>query len=139
MDNYIIVKVKTGTRSQYIFKRPAVTTTHPVITVETGPDTEDARLSDYCVFEGKGATAIQRLMERVAELEQFVEDVEMLAVTDYHTGRLTQFLEREDVEEEHDDAYERVAEVIERRRREEDRKAGISSLVGRWVKDEDDD
>lgn len=82
-----------------------------------GQDGEPLPLVDhYASFrpnEDRGGEAIRLLMERVHQLEAFFEAVRKLSITRYAHGRLEGFIERGDVEDETETAWELVSQMIE--------------------------
>lgn len=128
MDSGVIVTVPTGERSQYRFVQKMGS--NPWIEVSSMPEGHEGHGHPYHTFEGKGATAILRLMERAARLEQFFQDVCKISICDLHGNRLTEFMAREDADEEDfEEAYDRVAELVEEQSLKEDIEAGRIKFV----------
>lgn len=125
----LTVTVPTGTRSEYRFSQ-SIATANPLISVETAPEGHEGHGHQYVTFDGRGATAILRLMERTAQLEQFFRDVCKISVCELHSGLLQGFIEREYADEDDfEEAYERVAQMVEEQIRKEDIEAGRIGFV----------
>lgn len=123
------VTVPTGERSQYRFVQKTISA-NPIVEINSMPEGHEGHGRHYVTIDGRGATAILRLMERAAQLEQFFQDVCKISITDLNGGRLTEFLERRDADEpEFEEAYDRVAQMVEEQILKEDIEAGRIKFV----------
>lgn len=116
----IIVTVPTGASTEYQFRQTAT----GGVEVWSGSrrDNEFGLGHHYCDFDGKGKTAILRLMEDNKKYKEFFEAARKVSITDYHGGRLTGFIERDDADEDDTEAaYELISNMIEEADREEAR------------------
>lgn len=107
----IIARVNTGAKSEYIFRIMHASNSVEVLCCARGADDRDANY--YHDFEGKGATAVRRLVESHAELRGFFEAARTLAEFDPH-GRFVRFLDTPECDsDELEAARDSVAEIFE--------------------------
>lgn len=108
----VLTRVDTGTKSEYIFR----TLHHASGNVEVlcgprGVDDRDANF--YHEFDGKGTTAVRRLVESHAELRRFFDAARGLAEFDPH-GRFVRFIEAHECDTDELEAHrDTVAEIFE--------------------------
>lgn len=103
--------VDTGKATAYVFKtRPQFSDVEICTRPRDGHDTDERH---YVDLEGKGVTAVTRLVESHAELRAFFDNIRVLAEFDHH-GRLVRFLEADECDtDELEAAREKVAEIFE--------------------------
>lgn len=111
MNEQLRITVQTGIKSAYTFIKKIVGT-REIVDVET-----NGAHQYYCFGGAKPTTAIVRLVERAAELERFYLDVCELAVIDDASGKMVAVIERDEADEESlEEAYDRVAQMVEEQR-----------------------
>lgn len=105
------VRVPTGEATDYIFKVGAASGFVEIQTVGRG--TDDRFADHYCDLEGKGKTAVRRLMESHERYAAIVDEALKLANFDGH-GRFIGFVELgEIVEPRQQEAWENLSELFE--------------------------
>lgn len=127
----ILVDVEASEKGYYRFHQSDIAPGIVVVSRGTTAEKDHQPPDEYVIFQcgvNKGATAILRLMERAERLEQLFRDVCKIGICDLHGNRLTEFMSREDAENDDDedfsDAYERIAELVEEQSLKEDIEAG---------------
>lgn len=113
MPDSLKITVETGLRSFYTLYRSGL----GLVTIEQG---WGERTSHYADLPERGQTAISHFMDQYERYRQFFEAARKISITEYHSGRLDGFIERQDADDEQVDAYELVAEMIEEADRKEE-------------------
>lgn len=108
----LTVIVKTGEKTEYRLNK--MKGGGNVVVVETAARGFDGHGDFYHQIDGKGGTAIIRLMEEYTELKKFFDAARQISLADLYGGKVTAFTERGDADEgDEEEAWEIVAQMIE--------------------------